>query len=227
MPVYNEASTVCAVIDAVRVYFSGTVLVVDDGSTDATPECLAARRDIVLLTLPENEGYGAALRHGFALAEDMGVARIVTMDCDGQHEPAHIPQFLEALHDGHDIVSGSRYLPGSGEAGIAAPGHRMEVNRTVTEEINRVTGWAITDAFCGFKAYCLPSLRGLTIAEPGYAMPLEMWAKAWRAGLSVREIPVERIYCDNDRSFGVHLDDPEARLRYYMDVWNRALTEDE
>lgn len=227
MPVYNEASTVCGVIDAVREYFSGTVLVVDDGSTDATPECLAVRRDIVLLTLPENEGYGAALRHGFALAEDMGVTRIVTMDCDGQHEPAHIPQFLEALDDGHDIVSGSRYLPGSGEAGIAAPGHRQEVNRTVTDEINKVTGWEITDAFCGFKAYCLPSLRGLTISEPGYAMPLEMWAKAWRAGLSVMEIPVERIYCDNDRSFGVHLDDPEARLRYYMHVWNTALMEGE
>jgi dolichol-phosphate mannosyltransferase len=225
MPVFNEEDTVCDVLDAVRAYFSGTIIVVDDGSTDATPECLASRRDIVLLTLPENEGYGAALRHGFTLAADMGVARLVTMDCDGQHEPAHIPQFLTALEAGTDIVSGSRYLPDSGASGIAAPGQRREVNARVTTEINRVTGWGLTDAFCGFKAYRLDALRDLAIAEPGYAMPLEMWAKAWRAGLTVREIPVERIYCDNDRTFGEHLDDPDARMRYYMDVWNRALTE--
>ena len=66
----------------------------------------------------------------------------------------------------------------------------------------------------------------IKLREPGYAMPLELWAKAWRRGLKVREIPVERIYCDQDRSFGPALDDAEHRLAYYMDVWNRALQED-
>lgn len=225
MPVYNEESTACDVLDAVRQYFGGTVIVVDDGSTDHTPECLAARRDIVLLTLPANEGYGAALRHGFCLARELGVSRLVTMDCDGQHEPAHIPQFLEALHRGGDIISGSRYLPGSGEQGLVAPGQRRQVNAQVSAEINRVTGWQLTDAFCGFKAYRLEALAQIQLSEPGYALPLEVWAKAWKQGLNVTEIPVERIYCDNDRSFGEHLDDPDARLRYYMDVWNRALEE--
>lgn len=225
MPVFNEEDTACDVLDAVREYFSGTIIVVDDGSTDCTPECLAARRDIVLLTLPANEGYGAALRHGFCLARELGVQRLVTMDCDGQHEPAHIPQFLDALAEGSDIISGSRYLPGSGESGLIAPGHRRQVNEQVSAEINRVTGWHLTDAFCGFKAYRVDALTRLDITEPGYAMPLEVWAKAWKAGLKVREIPVERIYCDNDRSFGEHLDDPQARLRYYMTVWHRALQE--
>jgi hypothetical protein len=54
-------------------------------------------------------------------------------------------------------------------------------------------------------------------------MPLELWAKAWRAGLSVAEVAVERIYCDRDRSFGASLDDPEGRYAYYLEVWNRAL----
>jgi hypothetical protein len=56
-------------------------------------------------------------------------------------------------------------------------------------------------------------------------MPLEFWARAYRAGLTVCEMPVERIYFDHDRSFGEHLDDPDARLAYYVSVWNRALAE--
>jgi hypothetical protein len=56
-------------------------------------------------------------------------------------------------------------------------------------------------------------------------MPLELWARAWRAGLTVCEMPVERIYSDGDRSFGQDLDDPERRMAYYMDVWRRALAE--
>ncbi len=89
----------------------------------------------------------------------------------------------------------------------------------------RVTGWGLTDAFCGFKAYRVAALDGIRLAEPGYAMPLELWARAYAAGLDVREMPVERIYHDADRSFGEMLDDPERRFGYYMDVWKRTLEE--
>jgi dolichol-phosphate mannosyltransferase len=92
--------------------------------------------------------------------------------------------------------------------------------------VNVQTGWGLTDSFCGFKAYRMDALSNLVLTEPGYAMPLELWAKAWRAQLDVREIPVERIYCDHDRSFGANLDDPDARYAYYLDVWNRALSEE-
>jgi len=146
------------------------------------------------------------------------------MDCDGQHEPAHIPEFLDALAQGGDVISGSRYLPSSRSVG-RAPAQRREVNDRVTAEVNRVTGWGITDAFCGFKAYRIGALARITLSEPGYAMPLEFWAKAFRVGLSIREIPVERIYCDYDRSFGEDLDDPARRLAYYLSVWRRALEE--
>jgi len=222
MPVFNEESTVSSVLDALRDHFSGVVIVVDDGSTDATPGVLARRTDITVVHLDHNCGYGCALRIGFDVARDLGVTRVVTMDCDGQHEPAHVPQFLAAL-DGADIVSGSRYLPGSDALGIDAPPDRRAVNLRITSEVNRVTGWELTDTFCGFKAYRMSALDRLVLSECGYAMPLELWARAWQAGLSVTEIAVERIYCDRDRSFGVDLDDAEARLSYYMDVWSRAL----
>lgn len=224
MPVYNEAATVGAVLDAVRSYFDGEVVVIDDGSTDQTPLVLAARDDVTVVHLDRNCGYGCALKIGFRIAHDLGVTRLITMDCDGQHEPAHIPQFLSALAEGGDIISGSRYLPTSASVGVA-PESRKAINGRVTALINAVTGWGITDAFCGFKAYRLQALDCIRLDEPGYAMPLELWAKAWKCGLDVREIPVERIYCDHDRSFGVVLDDPETRFAYYLEVWNRALEE--
>lgn len=221
LPVYNEAPTVSGVLDAVRRVFEGPLVVVDDGSDDGTSALLAARDDIDLVTHPTNLGYGASLIDGFSAALATGSEAVVTMDCDGQHEPAHIPEFLAAL-DECAIVSGSRYLPGSRAVGTA-PAERQDVNRRVTEVINHATGWSITDAFCGFKSYRAEALARLTLTEPGYAMPLELWARAYRAGLCVVEHPVERIYFDGDRSFGQDLDDPERRLRYYLSVWERAL----
>jgi dolichol-phosphate mannosyltransferase len=212
------------VLDAVREYFSGEIIVVDDGSTDDTPRVLAERSDVAVVHLDRNCGYGCALKIGFRVAHDIGITRLITMDCDGQHEPAHIPQFFAALQEGGDIISGSRYLSENG-SGDPAPPDRRAINERITAEINRVTGWSLTDAFCGFKAYRLPALDCIRLDESGYAMPLELWAKAWACGLSVREIPVERIYCLHDRSFGEALDDPEARYAYYLDVWSAALKE--
>lgn len=224
MPAYNEAGTVSMVIDSVRKYFDGKIIVIDDGSTDETASILSARDDITVVRLDQNSGYGNALRVGFGIAAEMGTERLVTMDCDGQHEPARIRQFLAALANGGDIISGSRYLPGSLSVGMA-PKARQDINSFVVAEINRVTHWGLTDGFCGFKAYRVAALQCFRLHETGYAMPLELWAKAWRCGLKVREIPVERIYFNRDRSFSTVLDDPEYRLAYYMDVWNRALQE--
>ena len=222
LPVFNEAPTVIGVIDAIRDHFDGEVLVVDDGSTDETPRLLAGRDDIAVVHLDRNCGYGCALKIGFRLAHDIGVTRLITMDVDGQHEPAHIPQFFAALDEGGDIVSGSRYLAKNGGGDPAPPGRR-DINARITAMVNEKTGWELTDAFCGFKAYRVDVLEPLALEECGYAMPLELWAKAWAAGLDVREIAVERIYCHHDRSFGENLDNPEVRYAYYLDVWKHAL----
>ena len=221
LPVYNEGTTVGGVLDAVRRVYDGVVIVVDDGSTDRTAGVLAARGDVSVVTHTENAGYGRSLIDGFAVALADGAERVVTMDCDGQHEPAHIPEFLAALDD-CDIASGSRYLADSPVVGKAPPA-RQDINRRVTALINATTGWSLTDAFCGFKAYRASALRAMRLTECGYALPLELWAEAHRAGLCVVELPVARIYFDGDRSFGQDLDDPERRLGYYLRVWQRAL----
>ncbi len=146
LPVYNEARTVASVLEAVRRVFEGTIIVVDDGSTDGTSEALRGLRDVLVLCHDENRGYGRSLIDGFEAAFAAGVERIVTMDCDGQHEPAHIPSFLDSLED-CDIASGSRYLPGSRAVG-AAPRERVRVNAAGARAINEVTGRRIAPTPC-------------------------------------------------------------------------------
>ncbi len=219
LPVYNEAPYLDNVLDAVAEY-ADDVLVVDDGSTDATAERLAARTDVLAIRHEKNRGYGAALRTAFAYAIEKKYDFIVTIDCDGQHEPRRISLFVSSVGNA-DIVSGSRYMH-SFAGDRAAPEDRRRINRTITTELNRQLGLTLTDAFCGFKAYRVSSLARLQLSEEGYAMPLELWVRAAGGGLKIRELPVPRIYLDEKRSFGGLLDDPRCRLRHYREVIRRA-----
>jgi dolichol-phosphate mannosyltransferase len=220
LPVYNEVEHLTPVLDQV-VRYSQSVLVVDDGSTDGTSEVLAARSDIHQLRHPQNQGYGAALRSGFAYAIRGEYDILVTIDCDGQHEPQRIPEFVNACH-GVDIVSGSRYLQRfAGDT--PAPAQRRHINRTITSEVNWQLGLSLTDAFCGFKAYRVKSLREIRITEDGYAMPLELWVQAAALELRIVELPVPLIYLDETRSFGGALDNGDVRLAVYREVLRRAM----
>ncbi len=215
IPVYNEAKHLQAVLREVRRY-SPDILVVNDGSTDGTGELLAREPGLRLITHPHSRGYGAALASAFRYAVDERYDVLVTMDCDGQHEPARIPVLLEAIHDA-DIVSGSRYLRDFRQ-NTPVPEERLRINRQVTAEINDRYGLNITDAFCGFKAYRGEALAKLRITEPGWGMPLQLWVQAARLGLRVKEVGVPRLYLDPTRAFGGMLDDAEQRLAYYRGV---------
>jgi dolichol-phosphate mannosyltransferase len=220
LPVYNEAANVAAVLDGALNY-SQDVLVVDDGSQDGTSEVLAARSDVRVLRHPRNLGYGAALRSAFQFAGQQGYDVLVTIDCDGQHQPQLIPRFLDAI-DEADIVSGSRYLR-KFPAQSDPPPERRRINELVTEEVNRRLGLHLTDAFCGFKAYRVPILGRFHLTEDGYAMPLELWVQAVRLGLRIVEVAVPLIYLDEQRSFGGALDQADTRLAVYRNVLERAM----
>jgi len=219
IPIYNEAKHVQGVLDAVRRH-SSDILVVDDGSTDGTSKLLDTEPGIHRMTHPANRGYGAAISTAFQYAIANRYDVLVTMDCDGQHEPSRIPVLLEALH-ACDIVSGSRYLRDFRQD-TPAPSDRRFINATITAEINERYGLNITDAFCGFKAYRVDALAQLSITESGWAMPLQLWVQAARLGLRVNEIGVPRLYLDPSRAFGGALNDPTERLAYYRDVLAKA-----
>jgi glycosyltransferase involved in cell wall biosynthesis len=222
IPVYNEEEYVLPVVDRAQ-RFARHILVVNDGSTDGTPDLLARFHCVDVINHPVNTGYGQALTSAFAYAREKGYDYLVTMDCDEQHEPEAIPRFLAEMPH-YDIVSGSRYLQ-AWDNDDPAPPDRRRVNVEVTRLINEITDYHLTDSFCGQKAYRVSSLGRLHLTERGYAMPLELWIQAAAAGLTVKEIPVRRIYKDFSRSFGADLDDAERRLRYYGEVIERAQAE--
>ncbi len=220
LPVYNEANHVSPVLDEVLRHCD-EVLVVDDGSNDGTARILADRGDIHVVTHGRNRGYGAALKSAFDFALRNGYDVLVTIDCDGQHEPSLIPQFI-ARSEEADIVSGSRYLrqfPGDSRP----PEQRRQINQVITRRVNRQLGLGLTDAFCGFKAYRVPVLAKFSLTETGYAMPLELWVQAAALGLKIVELPVPLVYLDEARSFGGALDHGETRLKVYEEVLDRAI----
>ena len=222
IPVFNEEKYVVRVIDEASK-FVPDILVIDDGSTDQTPRLLHRHDTINVITHPENRGYGKSLADAFDFAQRRGYEWLITMDCDEQHEPARIPEFIETTwQNDADIISGTRYPPGLAvEASV--PADRRRINLRITDMLNRRLGLNITDAFCGFKAYRVSALRHFDITVPGYAMPMQLWVQAARAGLRIREIPVRLIYNDPDRHFGGLLDNPSVRLQHYLDVFEAEL----
>jgi dolichol-phosphate mannosyltransferase len=221
IPIYNEEKYLEPVLAEVR-RFSDDILVVNDGSTDRTPALLARQANLHLITHRGNKGYGAAIRSamGYALAHHYDA--LVTMDCDGQHEPSRIPVLLEALSDGVDLVSGSRYLR-TFKNDTAPPADRRRINDLVTKELNERLGLNLTDAFCGFKAYRVRSLAKLCLTDDGWSMPLQLWVQAAHKGLHIREVGVPLLYLDASRAFGGVLNDPDERLAYYRRVIDREI----
>lgn len=217
VPAFNEERTVDRVLARITD-FGLPVLVIDDGSTDATA-ARAVAHGVDLVRHGRNRGYGAAMRTALAQAEAGGFDWVITMDCDDQHEPAFIPRFLEAIAlDDSDIVSGSRYLAAFAED-VPAPADRAAINGAITAAINAALPGAfaapLTDSFCGFKAYRTQACAALHLTASGYEFPVQFWVQAAAHGLRVREIPVARIYLDAQRAFGNGLDDPQRRRATY------------
>ena len=220
IPVYNEESHLQSVLRATLVD-SEHVLVVDDGSTDRTPELLRDFPSISVVRHSKNLGYGAALKTAFRQTIEGGYDGLVTLDCDGQHEPALVPGMIAPLAE-FDIVSGSRYLKVFDPSQVPPP-ERRKINTEVTRWLNECLGFQLTDAFCGFKAYRREALEKFDLTVPGYAMPLELWVQAAALGMKITEFPVPLIYLDEKRAFGGALDDPTYRLMHYKQVFEAAV----
>jgi dolichol-phosphate mannosyltransferase len=217
IPVYNERKYVNHVLDKIRT-FHPDLLVIDDGSTDGTADILAGRNDIQLIRHPVNGGYGQSLIDAFRYADECGYDWVITMDCDEQHEPEMIPEFIRAIEtDRWDIISGSRYLKPRDNDDLP-PTDRRSVNMTITTIVNDLFSLGITDAFCGFKAHRVSAMRRLRLDVTGYAFPLQLWPQVAAASLRLTEIPVRLIYNDPTRHFGGNLDDAGNRLKHYLEV---------
>ncbi len=225
IPIYNEQKHIFNVLREVRKYSSEDLLVVNDGSTDKSKEiieqfasCAKLKGELIIINHSINEGYGQSLIDGINFAQNNNYKYLVTLDCDEQHEPHLIPQFLKEIKKGKvDIVSGSRYLSPQRQIDTP-PRDRYRINHQITKLINKITNYGLTDSFCGFKSYRVESLKKLKLSEKGYGLPLQLLIQAYKNNLTIKELPVSMIYKDKNRTFGNYLDNPETRLKYYLKI---------
>jgi glycosyltransferase involved in cell wall biosynthesis len=166
------------------------VLVVDDGSTDETADLAEAAGAEVLRQVP-NQGKGAALRAGMRRALDRGASAVVTLDADGQHDPARIPAFLDAFRARQaPLIIGQRDFS-------RMPLSRRLANNLGTWTFSWAVGRPIADNQSGYRLIARPLLpRLLESQEPGFEFEVEMITLAIRAGLAIDWVPIPTIYED-------------------------------
>jgi glycosyltransferase involved in cell wall biosynthesis len=179
IPAHEEEDSVAAVVEVARRHVD-LVLVVDDGSCDRTGE-RAAAAGATVLRLDPNRGKGAALARGLAEAAGAGAERIVTLDADGEHDPAAIPAFLDAL-GGADVALGHRRVYRSGA--------RRALNGLALFWF-RLLDPAIHDTICGFRAFRASALPVVQNDAGGFVYEHEVILRAVAAGLRLAAVPIE------------------------------------
>lgn len=183
IPVFDEATTIAGVIERARVH--APVIVVDDGSTDDT----AARAEAAgaeVIRHPRRLGKGQAIRTGMAAAAVRGATAVVTLDGDGQHDPADIP-LLRAAADG---VPGALVIGGRlGHESQLVRG-RLNAVRVAGFFVNWATGLHVEDTQSGFRLYPLGLVRELPTRRGGFVFETEVLVAAARRGLPVCEVAV-------------------------------------
>jgi uncharacterized protein (DUF2062 family) len=188
IPVFNHGLTVGRIVREAKEYFP--VIVVNDGSTDDTGKILAGESGVTIIALPRNQGKGAALRAGFARAEECGFTHAITMDADGQHATRELPFFAAASRERPEaFVIGARNL-----AKENAPIGRRLSNALSTFWFKVETGVKLTDTQCGYRGYPLKTINRLRVNTQRYAYELEVMVKAAWAGIPLLAQTVSADY---------------------------------
>jgi glycosyltransferase involved in cell wall biosynthesis len=188
MPAYNEEGSVADVIREVFAKVPGsTVLVVDDGSADATTS-VALGAGALVATLPFNLGVGGAMRVGFRYALENGYRNMIQIDADGQHDPAAVPALLAKLESA-DIVIGARF---AGEGAYLVRGPRRWAMVGLASSLSRIAKTPLTDTTSGLRAW---GPRAVALFAEHYPAEylgdtIEALVIAARSGLVVTQIPV-------------------------------------
>jgi glycosyltransferase involved in cell wall biosynthesis len=184
LPAYNEEISIGSVVLRTKQY-ADRVIVIDDGSSDRTAE-VAALAGAEVLRHKVNQGKGAALKTGFGSMN--GSAVIITIDTDGQHDPADIPRLAEPILKGEaDMVNGSRYLNGNKKD---TPLYRRLGQKVLDAATNMDSGLSVTDSQSGFRAFAPSAKEAFHFKQNGLAIESEMLADAAAAGLRIQEVEI-------------------------------------
>jgi glycosyltransferase involved in cell wall biosynthesis len=209
IPVYNEGNTISQVVGEVReAGIDWDILVVDDGSTDATQDILKVL-PVIPITHPVNLGYGAAVQTGLLYAVRRSYEKVVLMDGDGQHVPGEIPGLLRALEEGADIVIGSRLLGNSGGYRIPLLRRAGIVFFSILAE--SLGGTRIRDVTSGFQAMRRPVAKFLAQEYPVDFPDAEVIISLGRKSFRIQEVASKfRV-----REHGTSMYSSPVRALYY------------
>lgn len=188
IPAYNEEKTIGNIIEETIQIMDAAgmpyeIIVVDDGSTDNTRQ-IASRYKATVLSNGKNRGKGYALRRGFQHAQgDI----IVTIDADGSHSPKEIPDIINPLFNGSDIVTGSRFL---GQEKDHTSKIHMLGNHLINATIMVLTKRKITDSQTGLRAFKKEFLQKICLESCGYEIETEITVKGLKNGFTLQEVPI-------------------------------------
>jgi glycosyltransferase involved in cell wall biosynthesis len=208
VPAYEEGPRIGAVVSGALGHLP--VLVVDDGSTDGTAAAAAAAGARVIRQVA-NQGKGAALRTGFRAALGEGVDAVVTLDADGQHDPAEIPRFLAAF--GAAGAEGPRpeLIVGQRDFSRMPPVRRLS-NTIGTALLSLAVGRHIPDNQSGYRLLGRRLMAAtLDSRETGFEFEIEMIAVCLREGWAPEWVPISTIYAGEPSHVR-----PVAHLRHFL-----------
>jgi len=209
VPAKDAETTIASVVEGLRAVREDLdVIVVDDGSSDATGARarLAGAR---VLRHEVNRGKGAALQSGFDAAVGAGAEVVLALDADGQHPPASVPELLAAL-EGADLVVGSRNADRRG-----MPWLRRMTNDVTSWWVSRLAGQRIDDSQSGYRAIRAEVIRRVRPASTRFEYESEFLVAAARAGFRIGSAPIPTLY----NAPGSHIDPLRDTIRFIRFVW--------
>lgn len=196
IPAFNEAEAIGAVVADIRAHCDHDILVIDDGSVDATA-ARAAAAGAQVVRHPCNLGIGAAVQTGYLYALRHGYDTVVRQDGDGQHDPSYIPALLDILRRGDsDIVVGSRFLAREGFQSTVV--RRLGI--VILSVVSALVGTKTTDPTSGYWALNRRALEALAPSHPDDYPETEALVIAAAAGCRTSELPVRMRERETGRS---------------------------
>ena len=188
IPAFNEAGTILDVVRGIRASVRH-VVVVDDGSTDATA-AQAARAGAEVVGRSGARGKGYAIRAGLEAIDGRPFTHVLVLDGDMQHLPSEAPLLLDAAaRTGADVVLGVRRFDRG-----AMPASRYHANRIGSRALSSFVGVSLPDTQCGYRVFRIAALKGLRFHGRGYEIETEMLVKLSRRRAHIVTVPVTAVY---------------------------------
>ena len=193
VPTYNNQKTLKRVLDSVLLYTSN-IIVVNDGSTDETPNILAGFPQLIKIHLAKNSGKGIALRTGFEKAKELNYNYAITIDSDGQHFASDIPKFIQSLEDEKEtLLIGSRNMMQEGVPKKSSFGNKFS-NFWFWFE----TGIRLEDTQSGYRLYPLRLIPKRYYTSK-FEFEIEVIVRSAWKGIAVKNIPIQVLYDQSER----------------------------